>query len=631
MNASSTASSESFVSSASSDSCARRRRGAAFSGSPLLPALRLFGLTVLCALGSIALAQSTPPDFVLQDAQVPSTVEVPANPEPPAGAEVVTGTVPAAVNVAAANANTDPPARVLRLSLLNGDVSVEPAGENEFTPAELNGVLTTGDRVYADTAAEAELEAGQTAVRLGGGADLTVTAMTDTLTQFGVAAGSVHLRSYAITPGTVLELDSPEAAVTVLEPGDVRVDVDTATHTTTVALLSGHVQVDSPGSSQFLTPGGRIRLHGEDSGSGQAAFAESLPVETADSLDTFSDTRDNLQASGADAAGAYLNPDTVGGADLGSSGSWDSSDFGPVWYPVVSVEWHPYSHGHWRFVAPWGWTWVGTEPWGFAPFHYGRWAHFGDGIGGRWGWIPGPRAVRPVYAPAMVVFAGGPQFASSLGYPPGIGLAAWFPLGPREPYVPPYRGSTLYLNRVNVSNIYDGNTAAVRGLYKERTVSVFSGTPSPSRGYVNRGVGTTAVSGTAFAAGRSVGNSALRLPAATLAEAPLLLRPATEPARSVSAPRAVVALPPVLSRPVLSGGPLPAGHGGALGVTTLFHRAEPPAPAPGYGVGAVHAPGSSANGVRLPAGHVPAPVHSAPPPPRAAPAPADMVPAREHH
>ena len=62
-------------------------------------------------------------------------------------------------------------------------------------------------------------------------------------------------------------------------------------------------------------------------------------------------------------------------------------EYGQVWYPQVAPDWVPYREGSWAYVAPWGWTWVDSEPWGFAPFHYGRWAD----IGGRWGWVPGAR------------------------------------------------------------------------------------------------------------------------------------------------------------------------------------------------------------------------------------------------
>ncbi len=481
--------------------------------------------------------------------------------------------------------SADPPARVLRLSRMTGNVSVEPAGLEEFTAAEVNGVLTTGDRVYADPSAAAELASAGVAVRLGAGADVTVSAMTDTLAQFGVAAGSVHMRSYTLAPGTVLEVDSPEAAITVLQPGDLRVDVDPALHSTTIASISGQVQVDSPGGSQVLAPGGRIRLHGGDPSTVGAAYTEPLVPAEADSLDSFSDSRDDAQASGADAASAYVNPDTVGSEDLAANGSWDSSDFGPVWYPAVSAEWRPYCFGHWRYVAPWGWTWVGSEPWAFAPFHYGRWTE----VGGRWGWIPGPRVVRPVYAPAMVVFAGGLQIGAALGIGVNAGVTAWFPLGPREPFFPWYTGSTLYRNRVNVSNIYNPDAAEVQGLYNQRAVSVYSGTPGAQHRFVNRGLATVAVSQSSFAAGDPVGSAALRLPAATLATGTLLLRPAVEPSRSMLLPQSPTALPPISARPGsvrltsliergnVSGAGVASGGSGAI---TLFHRADPPVSRP---------------------------------------------------
>ena len=54
-----------------------------------------------------------------------------------------------------------------------------------------------------------------------------------------------------------------------------------------------------------------------------------------------------------------------------------------------------------------------------------------------WGWIPGPIAVRPVYAPALVAFIGGPRFSLSVSIGGGGGgNVGWFPLGPREVYVP---------------------------------------------------------------------------------------------------------------------------------------------------------------------------------------------------
>ena len=90
-----------------------------------------------------------------------------------------------------------------------------------------------------------------------------------------------------------------------------------------------------------------------------------------------------------------------------------------------------------------GWTWVSYEPWGWAPYHYGRWFYYRDS----WCWWPGPVYVhyRPVWSPAFVFFVG---FGHRSGF--GFGSIGWFPVGPHDPYYPWYgRG----FNRVNVVNV----------------------------------------------------------------------------------------------------------------------------------------------------------------------------------
>jgi hypothetical protein len=180
----------------------------------------------------------------------------------------------------------DPPAEVARVSVMLGNVSVEPASVDQFSAAVVNDALTTGDRLYTDVGANAELETGQVAVRLGQQTDLTITAMTDPLEQFGLAQGSVHLRTFALAPGTAVELDSPNVAVTVLQPGDVRVDVDPDGGATTVVAISGQVQVDGNGFQQVLQGGQSVRLEGTHPVSAQAVDAVAK-----DGLDGFSNDR----------------------------------------------------------------------------------------------------------------------------------------------------------------------------------------------------------------------------------------------------------------------------------------------------------------------------------------------------
>ena len=182
----------------------------------------------------------------------------------------------------------DPPSRVARLSLAQGNVSVQPASVQEFAPAEVNYPLTTGDRLWADSGALAELQLGQVAVRIGQQTDFTVTGLTDTLAQFGLAQGSAHLRTFAADQGTTTELDTPNAAITVLAPGDLRVDVYPSNDITVVTLLSGAAQVDAQGFSQQLRPGESLQVAGAN-----PVDARDVRRPRPDGLDGFSSTQDN--------------------------------------------------------------------------------------------------------------------------------------------------------------------------------------------------------------------------------------------------------------------------------------------------------------------------------------------------
>jgi len=430
----------------------------------------------------------------------------------------------------------DPPSRVARVSVVSGNVSLQPASVEQFNVAEPNYPMTTGDRIYADAGATAEIQTGQLAVRLGQQTDLIVTAMTDDLAQFGLAEGEVHLRSFNVYQGETVELDTPNVAVTVLQAGDVRVDVGHGNDVTIVTVLSGQVQVNGNGYEQVMEPGERLRITGAD-----PLQAEFVGAANPDGLDQFSAERDGLYLNAFAREGQYINPGTIGGEDLAGYGTWeDDPDDGAVWYPArVAYDWQPYRNGHWTWVAPWGWTWIEAEPWGFAPFHYGRWERRGP----RWGWVPGPPVVRPVYAPALVVFVGGGGFSG--------GVTAWFPLGPREVYTPWYHTSERYVNRVNVSNIYDRNVVQVRNIYNQRTV-VNNYAGGPERVYVNRGVATVAMQQDSFARGGRADQSQLRVDARQLEQAPVLPHPLVTPERQMVAPVPARALPSLASRPVLA-------------------------------------------------------------------------------
>ena len=165
------------------------------------------------------------------------------------------------------------------------------------------------------------------------------------------------------------------------------------------------------GQAFTLKPGQQASVTGD-----QSITYDVASVRPPDWFDDWCSSRDRREDRSESAR--YVPRDMIGYEDLDDQGSWRPvADYGNVWFPrTVSAGWAPYREGHWAWIEPWGWTWIDQAPWGFAPFHYGRWAF----IGSSWGWIPGPVVVRPVYAPALVAWVGGPRFHASIGIGAGV-------------------------------------------------------------------------------------------------------------------------------------------------------------------------------------------------------------------
>src|SRR6195256_2545678 len=113
-------------------------------------------------------------------------------------------------NDAPQQSSTDenPPSRVARLSFTKGNVSFLRAGLDQWSQATPNFPVTTGDRIYADKKARAELEIGLYAVRLSETTDLTVTNLNDQITQLGVQQGTARVSVYELPSGDSLEVDT---------------------------------------------------------------------------------------------------------------------------------------------------------------------------------------------------------------------------------------------------------------------------------------------------------------------------------------------------------------------------------------------------------------------------------------
>src|SRR4029077_21043357 len=79
----------------------------------------------------------------------------------------------------------------------------------------------------------------------------------------------------------------------------------------------------------------------------------------------------------------------------------DVPNYGHCWRPrQTSSDWAPYRDGYWSDDHTLGLTWVSNERWGWAPYHYGRWAHVNE----VWFWVPSEITRHSTYAPALVAF-----------------------------------------------------------------------------------------------------------------------------------------------------------------------------------------------------------------------------------
>ena len=474
-------------------------------------------------------------------------------------------------------ASDNPPSRVARISVLTGQASVQPAGNDEWGDATLNYAITTGDRLYTAPGSRLELEIGPVVVRLSENADVTVTSLIDNVIQIAVAQGTVRLSVYRLLDSDSVEVDTPNGAMVVSRPGRYRVDVPEDGRYSVVSVDLGAAGLVGPGLDREL----RARMAAQLSGTDYVRLlAVARPARTP--FDQWSDDRDGR--AGAPACARYMSYDIPGCADLDEAGQWEvNAEYGAVWYPLhVRVDWVPYCDGRWVWIAPWGWTWVDDAPWGFAPFHYGRWAHFGRG----WGWIPGPIVARPYYAPALVVFIGGPGWTVAVGVPG----QAWFPLGPREAYFPSYHHDDRYLHAVNGTNIRVMNLNVI--IHEQRT--------GPAR-FVNQGVGITAIPADAFRNGRPVGREIVKVRPEEIQRASVIPHPGVVPVRQAVLGGRPVARPPVPPRPTMR--PMTGTRGGPPGAGAPPSRGAPP----------------PARGAPPPTRGAPPPARGAPPPTRGAP------------
>jgi hypothetical protein len=313
-----------------------------------------------------------------------------------------------------------------RLSFSDGEVSFWRPGAEEWTQARVNTALAVGDELFTDVNANLELQIGARAfARAGENTQLGLTTLEPDFLQLRITSGHMSLDLRSLKSGQTLELDAPNAAFTVERSGYYRVEVDGDTTSFTSRRGGRATVTPAAGEPVVIAASEQVVVSGTD-----APQIASYAAPELDAWDRWNYVRTDDQLDAVSAR--YVPPGVYGADDLDQHGDWRIvPSYGPMWVPRhVRGGWVPYSAGRWLYDPYYGWTWVDDAPWGWAPYHYGRWVH----VSGYWGWCPGPRVVRPYYAPALVAFYGGGGF--SVGVRIGTPYVGWVALGWGEPLLP---------------------------------------------------------------------------------------------------------------------------------------------------------------------------------------------------
>lgn len=301
-------------------------------------------------------------------------------------------------------------ARVVRLSFVEGNVTVERPDVQTWAEAPVNTPLQEGFKLSTgeNSFAEVQFENGGT-IRLGQLALLDFTQLE--LAPNGGKINHVELRQgyatfhpLASDLGDSLQVSTPYGTLVAQGGTKFRVDLDQGL--VRVEVIDGAVDVQSSQGAMTLTKDSVLVM--EPDTSDPIVVSQGI---TKDDWDQWVEDREGGgEAMSANATPGCFPGDSTetgyGYTDLLQYGNWASvPGEGCGWIPTtVPNRWAPYSSGQWCWYPGWGYTWIGSEPWGWLPYHYGGW----DFIPGKgWVWFPGS---LKTWSPSQVTWFHGPSW-----------------------------------------------------------------------------------------------------------------------------------------------------------------------------------------------------------------------------
>jgi hypothetical protein len=311
------------------------------------------------------------------------------------------------------------PARAVRLSYVDGKVSLTQGDQVIAAQAVANTPLFEGTTVAAanDGRAEIQFEDGSVA-RIAPGSSLTLKVLTGVGTSGNAemvldrGLGYFELQNGA--PIGAIRVHFGDNVVSARGVTVLRIRMDTPPGD--LAVFSGNAHLEAGNDTLDLDLHGGESVKLDAANPNRSDLVESIEP---DSWDAWNSDRDQERtaeaaartgASGNVSDGQGTNPEWN---DLDANGSWyNVPDQGYVWspYDAANADFDPYGVGNWMYTPGYGYVWASGYSWGYLPFQCGMW-NFYDGFG--WGWAPGSGGCHPWWG---MGFYGG----ANIGFaPPG--------------------------------------------------------------------------------------------------------------------------------------------------------------------------------------------------------------------
>ena len=280
-------------------------------------------------------------------------------------------------------------ARIVRLSVVSGDVQVSRPAHPAWEPASMNMPIMQGMAIGTNNGyAEVQFEDGTTAW-----------IAPNTLVQFTelALADGGRITKLTLGQGTMSVLtelrksDSFSLATgdeTISTPKNALFRIDAFHDGASVSVLGGaQIEVASTAGTTQVSKGKTFAFRTKSKGQTQQNVALQ-PNPKPDTWDKFVVERAQQTQNAAAQSASYVNaPFSYGMADLSQYGSWNYfAGYGYGWQPMgMGSCWMPFMNGNWNFMPGFGWTWVSSEPWGWMPYHFGSWDYLPSN---GWTWFP---------------------------------------------------------------------------------------------------------------------------------------------------------------------------------------------------------------------------------------------------